>query len=333
MDDKDVQIIRELLLAEDEYVSGSQLAELIGVSRVSIWSYMEKLKAQGFDFEAVRSKGYRMTGRPSILNQTLIQAQLTRKASAFTVFVHDEIDSTNSEAERLLAHGQEAPFVVIARKQTLGRGRLGRVWHSPSNGNVYSSFAFRPFVSPSHMSLFTLWMGLNLCECINSLYRIKCGVKWPNDIHIDGRKVAGILTEARMEADQVRDVILGIGLNANSDGSDWPEELKNVAISLSQATGETMDVNRLFAAITGRIAIAYQQFLDGAHKAIAKEKWPQFDTLRGKTISLMQGDNQISGVARGIDLTGSLIVERDDGSRFLARAGEVTLKKENEPSS
>lgn len=327
MTDTNVLILREFLTAEGEFVSGSQLAELIGVSRVSVWSYMEKLKAQGFDFEAVRSKGYRLVKVPDSLNQGLIQARLQHASGKFRAIVLDEVDSTNSEAERLIANGEETPFVVLSRLQTIGRGRLGRVWHSPQNGNLYASYAFRPQISPSHMSLFTLWMGINICECINSICRVSCKVKWPNDLHIEGKKVAGILTEARMEADQVLSAVLGLGLNVNSDGKDWPDELKAIATSLRQCAGEQFDINKLVSAITGRIAIAYKQLADGSHRAALKERWPRYDTLAGKPVSLLQGETRISGIANGIDSNGALIIEKDDGTRYLARAGEVTIEK------
>ncbi len=327
MTDTNVLIIREFLAAEGDFVSGSELAELIGVSRVSVWSYMEKLKAQGFDFEAVRSKGYRLTKVPDNLNQALIQSRLQHAAQDFTAIVLDEVDSTNSEAERRIANGEATPFVVISRLQLVGRGRLGRVWHSPQNGNLYASFAFRPQISPSQMSLFTLWMGINICECINSICRVSCQVKWPNDLHIEGKKVAGILTEARMEADQVLSAVLGLGLNVNSDGNDWPEELKAIATSLRQSAGEAFDINKLVSAITGRIAIAYKQLSEGSHRAALKERWPRYDTLAGKTVTLIQGESRISGIANGIDSSGSLVIEKEDGSRFLARAGEVTIEK------
>lgn len=178
------------------------------------------------------------------------------------------------------------------------------------------------------MSLFTLWMGINICECINSLCQVSCKVKWPNDLHIDGKKVAGILTEARMETDLVRDVILGIGLNVNSDGEDWPEELQATATSLRQATNRSFDLSRIVSTVSGRIAIAFKQLQDGEHRSLLKDKWPNFDTLYGKTITLLQGKSEITGRASGIDASGALIIERDDGTRYLARAGEVTIKKQ-----
>ncbi len=327
MDNNGVLIIRELLAAGDDFVSGSQLADLIGVSRVSIHAYMEKLRAQGFAFEAVRSKGYRIEKRPDDLNETLLQALLTHAAAKLRATVLDASDSTNAEAERRLANGEETPFVVIAKQQLAGRGRMGRVWHSPASGNLYASFAFRPHISPTGMALFTLWMGVNLCECLQALCRVSCGVKWPNDLHINGKKVAGILTEARMETDLVRDVVLGVGINVNIETNDWPAELAAIATSLRSETGQPFDLNRLAAAICGRVMLAYQKFLDGEHRTLLKEKWALYDTLQGKPVSLMQGASRIAGLARGIDGSGALQIERPDGSRYLARAGEVSLDK------
>ena len=324
---REVMILRELLEAKKEFVSGNHIAERLGISRVAIWSHMEKLRSQGFDFEAVRSKGYRLTLRPDSLNEALMRALLPRAAKDLNVVVRDRIDSTNSEAERLLANGQKTPVLVLAREQTEGRGRLGRRWHSPDNGNLYASFAFRPEVSPARLSTFTLWMGVNICECINSFFRIESNIKWPNDIHIEGRKVAGILTEARMDADQTRDVVLGIGLNVNGDTNDWPEDLKAIATSIRQETGSAQDINRFTAALAGRIALAYEQFVSDSHRAELKEKWNAYDALRGLKVSLLQGKDKITGIARGIDVHGALVLERVDGSKLLIRAGEVTIEK------
>ena len=163
MSSTEVLILKELLSAKGDFVSGSRIAESLGISRVAIWSHMEKLRSQGFNFEAIRSKGYRLTQRPNTLNGALISASLPRAAEALRIVLREEIDSTNSEAERLLANDEPAPFLILAKLQTQGRGRFGRVWHSSENGNLYASFAFRPEISPARLSTFTLWMGINIC--------------------------------------------------------------------------------------------------------------------------------------------------------------------------
>ncbi len=325
--EKDVIILREMLGIGDDYVSGSRLAELLGISRVAVWSYMEKMRSQGFDFEAIRSKGYRLTRQPSLLNEALVKASLPRSANGLRIIVLEETDSTNSEAERLLAMSEDAPFAVFSHKQTEGRGRLGRSWHSPPNGNLYMSFGFRPNVSPSRLASFTLWMGINLCECINAFCQVASKLKWPNDLQIEGKKVAGILTEARMDADQTRELVLGVGLNVNGKAEDWPEALKESATSIFQETDQQTNLNRLCAALCGRITLAYEQFLEDKHRSELINRWPQYDSLKDQSVSLLQGEARISGIARGIDSQGALIVEGEDGSKFHVRAGEVTLEK------
>lgn len=327
MSNTEVLIIKELLAAQDDFVSGNRLAESLGISRVAIWSHMEKLRSQGFDFEAVRSKGYRLSQMPDQLNEALIVASFPRAAAKLKIALFDEVDSTNSEAERLLANDEAHPFLVLAKRQSQGRGRLGRVWHSPDNGNLYASFAFRPKVSPARLSTFTLWMGINICECVNAFFRVQCNIKWPNDILISGKKVAGILTEARMDADQTRDLVLGIGLNINGSYTDWPNELQAIATSIRQETGSKQNANRFTAALAGRVILAYDQFVADSYRGRLKDKWASYDALEGRDVSLFQGSAKIEGIACGIDPHGALIVERPDGSRIQVRAGEVTLEK------
>ena len=203
-------ILRELLAREPGWVSGASLAEKLGVSRVAVWNHMEKLRAQGFEFEAKRARGYRLAARPPALHAALIELQLKLHPRGFTLLVLDEVDSTNDEAARQLAAGRSAPFAILARRQTRGRGRFGRAWHSEENGNLYASFAFRPRVPPDRMQTFTLWMGVNICQLIANFSLLEPGLKWPNDIVFDGRKAGGMLTEARVDADQIRDLVLGL---------------------------------------------------------------------------------------------------------------------------
>jgi len=324
---KESLILGQLLAAKDDFASGSLLADSLGISRVAVWTHMEKLREQGFEFEAVRSKGYRIARYPKTLNQSLIQALLPSHASDLRVVAYEEIDSTNSEAERLLANEVPDPLLVISRKQTRGRGRFGREWHSPENGNLYASFAFRPRVPPARLSTFTLWIGVNICACLNNYFRIESNVKWPNDIHIEGKKLAGILTEARMDSDHTRELILGVGLNINSSTEDWPPELRSIATSIKQITGETTDLNRFTALLAGRVYQAYDQFISDSYRSAMREMWADYDLLINRRISLVHGQSRISGIARGIDLHGALILERDDGSRIQIRAGEVSIEK------
>jgi len=238
-----------------------------------------------------------------------------------------EIDSTNSEAERLLASGTPTPLVVLSRSQNHGRGRLGRTWASPDTGNLYASFAFRPKIPPARMQTFTLWMGVNVCETLRNFGRFSPAVKWPNDILHEGRKLGGMLTEARIDADQIRDVVFGLGLNVNILPHQWPDDLIGSATSMAEILGTTIDVNRMAAALLGRIQNAYDRFVANDHGGAFVEMWERFDLLRDNPITIVQGKERFSGFARGIDSQGALRLELKDGSILPFLAGDATLDK------
>ena len=320
-------ILRELLDCEPGFVSGTALAKKLGMSRVGIWTHMEKLRTQGFAFKAVRSCGYKLTRSPATLNLALIEAHLRRRARGFGLAFFDEIDSTNNEAERQLAAGRPAPFAVLARRQTHGRGRFGRTWHSEANGNLYLSFAFRPRLEPARMQTFTLWMGVNICELVANFCQLAPGLKWPNDLVFAGRKAGGMLTEARVDADQIRDLVFGLGLNVNAPHDAWPRPLAATATSLAEQTGAPLDLNRFAAALIGRGLLAYTGFVEGDHAKTFADLWGRYDVLRGQSVTLLQGEKKIPGTANGIDDEGSLLLRTDAGKILRFRAGEVTLEK------
>lgn len=327
MNTPETLILRELLAHEDRFVSGTLLAAKAKMSRVAIWQHMEKLRAQGFEFEAVRSRGYRLTAKPGELNATLIKAYLPLRDRGLTITVLDEVDSTNDEAARELAAGRSVPFLVLARRQTGGRGRFGRRWLSEPNGNLYASFAFRPKVEPVRMQTFTLWMGANLCDLIANFCRVAPGLKWPNDLLFSGRKAGGMLTEARIDSDQIRDLVFGLGLNLRTPPGGWPEELSTRATALDAHAAEPVEVNKFTAALCGRVLLAYERFIRGDHADVLADLWNRHDVLRGERISALHGAHRITGTAAGIDEEGCLLLRTDRGRVERLRAGEVTLEK------
>lgn len=333
MPQTEVTILRELLASETGYVSGNKLAKQLGLSRVAVWMQLQKLTKQGFAFEAARSRGYRVVQFPPELHHALIQAHLAGRARVPNLITLERVDSTNSEAERHLAAGARTPLVILAREQTQGRGRRGRVWHSPPAGNLYSTFVFRPKIEPARLQDFTLWMGLNVCELIANFCSIQPGLKWPNDVYFNGRKAGGMLTEARIDAEEVHDLVYGLGLNLNGRNADLPKELQKTATSLADAAGAPVDVNRFAAALIGRVLSAYARFIDGDYREKFAELWQRFDVLRGQPVTVTQGTRAVAGTATGIDDEGSLIVRTTAGRTERFRAGEVTLSRDPAPAA
>jgi BirA family transcriptional regulator, biotin operon repressor / biotin---[acetyl-CoA-carboxylase] ligase len=324
----EVTILRELLASESGFVSGNKLAKQLGLSRVAVWMQLQKLTKQGFAFEAARSRGYRLVKFPPQLHHALIQAHLAGRAKTPNLITLERVDSTNTEAERHLAAGSRTPLVILAREQTQGRGRRGRVWHSPPAGNLYGTFVFRPKLEPARLQDFTLWMGLNVCELIANFCSVEPGLKWPNDVLIKGRKAGGMLTEARIDADEVHDLVYGLGLNLNGPATDLPKEVQKSAISLAEAAGAPVDVNRFAAALIGRVLTACNRFVEDDYRDKFAELWARFDVLRGQPVTVTQGDRTVHGTATGIDAEGSLIVRTGGGRTERFRAGEVTLSRD-----
>jgi len=328
MADLDSSILLAFLEADGEPVSGDRLAKELGVSRVAIWSRLERLRASGYVFSASTRKGYALRSVPRHLDPALLDAHLRLLKVAPKVEFLAEVDSTNSEAERRLAVGQEAPFAVFARAQKAGRGRLGRKWHSAPSGNLYLSLAFRPFIPPERLKPFTLWMGLALCAHVEKTLGLKLGLKWPNDLQSpDGRKVAGMLTEARLDADSVRELVFGVGLNLTGAPKDFPAELRATAGSLEAALGAPLDLNREAAGVIAALFRAWEQFEEGNWSRSFRKLWSHHDVLAGKSVRVGLRGDPVAGVVDSIDDEGSLILRTGGGRRTIVSSGEVTLRK------
>jgi BirA family biotin operon repressor/biotin-[acetyl-CoA-carboxylase] ligase len=322
----DILILQALLEAgADGCVSGAALARTLGVSRVAVWQHLEKLRELGFEITSQHARGYRLASRPAFLHPALIDAHRRATPGAAPLHFHESLGSTNDEAARLLAAGEPAPFVVLARRQEKGRGRLGRAWHSAVDGNLYLSFGFRPQVAPQRMQTFTLWMGVNVCALVASFCRVVPGLKWPNDLLFDGRKAGGMLTEARLDADRIHDLVFGLGLNLRPPAGGWPGELAVRATAIAEHTAVPLDPNKFAAALLTRVLDAYERFLDGTFLKTFADLWHRFDLLKNRQVTLLQGERELRGTAVGIDDEGSLLLRSADGHVDRYRAGEVTF--------
>lgn len=316
-----------LLDATGDFVAGRTLEERLQVSRPAVHQIVEKLRGLGFEIEARRHSGYRLSKEPQLSSALLFDAYQPLVLGAPKVYFYEELGSTNSEAERLLSEGCETPFVVVAGRQTSGRGRLGRRWHSPSGGDLYASFAFHPRRPPREMPSITLWFGLSIAKFLNAELGLDVKVKWPNDLLLAGRKLAGMLTEARIDADQIRDLVFGLGLNVLSDSEEWPPEFRAVAISLHGAGAEGLRewrhrfLVRLFAAVCR----AYDTFMTGSAQDELVREWPEFDALRGRRVEVQSAREAVSGIVEGIDWEGQLCLRMPDGELESFFAGEVTI--------
>jgi BirA family biotin operon repressor/biotin-[acetyl-CoA-carboxylase] ligase len=321
-------ILQSLLDAPDAFVSGSRLAEQLGISRPAVWAKLEKLREQGFEFEAVRNRGYRLVHEPQLLHPALIRYYLQQQGTEMDVLYFPVIDSTNSEAERQMTYARPSPFAVASSCQTKGRGRLGREWYSASADNLYLSVVFEPNIPPQQLQHFTLWAGIYICRALQQFVpNAALQIKWPNDLHCRGRKFAGMLTEAKMDADRLRSIVFGIGINLNSNPNSFPSALKAIATSLYAINGEEVPFNSVTACVVQAISRAYATCMHDSSSERLPEAWAPLDALHGKMVTALQGGRSIAGVASGIDASGALLLQAADGTLQTVRAGDVTLKK------
>ena len=321
-------ILSALLDAPDTFVSGSLLAEQLGVSRPAIHGKLAKLRKQGFEIEAISNKGYRLNKEPEVLHADLISYYVEKSGAPIDVLYFPVIDSTNSEAERQLSRRRAAPFAIASSCQTKGRGRLGRDWHSASAENLYLSVVFEPNIPPQTLQHFTLWAGIHICRALQGLVpKIPLKIKWPNDLHCNGRKFAGMLTEAKVDADSLRSIIFGIGLNLNSNPAKYPKEIQKTATSLYAVGGEELRLNQVAAKVITATQAAYDTCILGSGSENLVDAWAPLNSLSGQSVTAIMNNNEITGIACGIDESGALQLLDEGGILHSVSAGDVTLRK------
>jgi BirA family biotin operon repressor/biotin-[acetyl-CoA-carboxylase] ligase len=217
--------------------------------------------------------------------------------------------------------------VVIAGQQNAGRGRLGRDWFSADPGNLYASVYFRPLLAPARMAHITLWLGLAVCDYLNRAHSIPVMIKWPNDLLLDGKKVAGMLSESRIDADVMRDFIFGIGLNINGNPAKWPADIRERATSLAHWQGDPLPFASVTAGCIHAIVEGWKAFAADPASNRLTELWPRYDALAGNTLNAWYANQQVTGTARGINSDGTLRLELENGTTIALSSGEVTLSK------
>lgn len=323
----DVKVLQSFLRAEGQFLSGTGIGESLGLSRVSVHNHLEALKKSGFQFAAIRNKGYRLEKEPNRFHPALFAALLAEEPCPYfdSHLALPSVDSTNNLAELELSKGRTVPFFVVADEQTAGRGRRGRSWHSPPGANLYLSIALRPTLPPSRLQTITLWLGMRICQFLRDTYALPVLIKWPNDLILHDRKIAGMLTEARVDAEQTRDLVFGVGLNVNAREADFPGELAGMASSLAINTGKPLNLSRVAHKLVHVLAGGVQDYLEDQYADELTTLWPEFDYLRGRQVQT----GEVGGRVLGISRNGSLRLERTDGSTMLLHSGEVTIGSAN----
>ena len=308
-------------------VSGAELAEQLGVSRAAVWSHIEELRKVGYDIEAGPHSGYRIVDEPDALLADDLLARLGKtRVIGRDIRVFEQTTSTNDVIEKLARDGVKEGAVVFAESQTSGRGRLGRKWISPERRGLWFSILLRPDLRPQETTQLTVASATALRRAIEMETKLKPEIKWPNDILLGGKKVAGILTELSAELDRVKHVILGIGVDVNLGAGEFPAELKKTATSLKIESGKMISRAELAAAVLRELDEDYSRVCSGNFAAVADE-WEENCATIGRNVTVQTGDRKIRGRAESLDDAGALLLRTEHGRLEPITGGDVTLEK------
>lgn len=312
------------LRGAEEFVSGQQLCEEFGVSRTAVWKAINQLKEEGYEIEAVHNKGYRLLGCPDIISAEEVKSRLHTDWAGCEVRYFDTLDSTNICAKRMAEEGASNGTLVIADKQTAGRGRCGRVWETPKGTAIAMTLLMRPNLRPEKASMLTLVMGMAVTRAVNELYSLNCQIKWPNDVVLEGKKICGILVEMSAEMNAIHYLVIGCGINANM--TEFPEELKEKAISLRMITGAEVDRAQIIQRSLEWLEKYYQKFEETSDMSGLMEEYNQMLVNRGSEVCVLDPCGEYRGKALGINDAGELRVEKEDGTTENVYAGEVSVR-------
>ena len=315
-------------LRHGNYVSGEEIGKAIGVSRTAVWKHINKLRHQGYRIDSSSRKGYSLV---NITNSPLPE-EIMEGLSTHTLGQHiqyyKEVESTQDIAKQLAAGGADEGTLVIAEKQSRGRGRMGRQWTS-SPGGVYLSLILRPEIKPSEALWFPLIAGIAVAQAIRQLVGLQAKLKWPNDIFVGGKKAGGILIEMSAEIDRLDYVIVGMGINVNTRMKDFPQELKKIATSLRNECGQEISSVKLVQAILTILEHWYEDFSTSGFERI-RQTWKEMSNTIGSLVSVNTREASIKGHALDIDHDGALIVQSTDGTPKRIIAGDITLRNLDE---
>ena len=321
-----IKILSLLKSHKSEYLSGQDLSDVLKISRVAIWKHIKKIRSLGYKIESKQQSGYKLTGMPDLLLPWEITENLKTKFIGKRAYYFDSIDSTQDFALKIASQDNENGTVIISKKQTGGKGRMKRKWFSPVGG-IWMSVIIHPDFDISNVTLVPIATSLALCMAIEKTIKIRPKLKWPNDITIKGKKVAGILVDTSIESNKIESLILGVGINFKIK----QEKLKKNIVNSPNYYGATTLVKKNESALhlvqqfLYELEVIFQWINSGLTKKIIFE-WAKRSSTIGKNISIINDKKIVTGKAIKIDNDGALIISKNkQTTRILI--GDVTYHK------
>lgn len=317
-------ILELLRTHKGEFVSGQRMSEACEVTRTAIWKHIEALRAKGYEIESFTKKGYRLVSEPDSVSPLEIEDFLTTEFVGRQYHYYDEVESTNRVAKELANDGAPEGTVVIAEAQVSGRGRLARGWYSPHGKGLWFSLVLRPKFLPIEAPKCTLMAAVALVKAFRSLGLTTAGIKWPNDIMVNGKKLVGILTEMNGSMEAISYIVMGIGINISSVQAELPDEIKDIATSFAME-GVTVDRRKALPCILKALEDQYKEVVAHGFEHTLEE-WKELSITLNKNVQVRAPGETYEGYAVDLDRDGNLLVERPNGIVERIVAGDVSIR-------
>jgi len=311
--------ILEYLSKKHDYLSGDQISKHLGITRQGLWKHIQELKDSGYEIVAVPHLGYRLEACPDRLFVFEVSRNLNAKFIGRKIHYFDYLASTMDQAMQLGMAGAVNGTLVLAESQIKGRGRLGREWFSPKYKGIYLSLILRPRILPNACPILTLMSAVSICEAVKETTGEDAQIKWPNDVLMRGKKIAGILTEMNAEVDKVNFVVIGIGLNVNNDKKSLIPQATSLKESQDQDLNRVTILQELLRKIESNYFILENK---GSQEII--NKWRNFTQTLGTRVKVCYQNKHIEGQAVDIDQDGALLIRKDSGLMQRISSGDVT---------
>ena len=318
-----LKILSFLKAHESEFLSGQDMSDILKISRVAVWKDIKKIRLLGYKIESKQNLGYRLIDSSELLLPWEITQNLNTKFLGKRVYYFDSTDSTQNFAMEIASNDKENGTVVISKKQTGGRGRMKRKWKSPTGG-IWMSIIIHPKFDVSYTTLVPIATSLALCMAIEKILKIKPELKWPNDVTLKGKKVAGVLVDTSIISNEIENVVLGIGINFKIK----PHELASTIKKTPNFYGVATLVKKNERALPLVHQFLYElekvfQLINSRRIKKIKSEWTKRSSTIGRNVSIITGEGNVNGKAVKIDSDGALIISKGKKAERIL-VGDIT---------
>lgn len=320
MKDKILEILRD----SNDFVSGQELCRKLGVSRTAVWKNINSLKQAGYVIEGVNNKGYRLVSEPDVMSEENIRKYMAPDSMIKRIFYYDETDSTNIRAKIAGETDGQDGDLFVADCQVSGRGRRGRGWTTDSKTAIAMTFLLKPPVEITTASRLTLVAALAIARALEQVEGIKPQIKWPNDIVIGGKKICGILTEMSSEGEDIKYVVVGIGINIYN--REFPDELKDRATSIFLENGRGADRSKIVACVANEFERLYRMFCENQDLGFMVDEYNEMLVNLNRKVYVIENEEKTEYTSLGLSPDGGLKVRDIDGKESEIISGEVSVR-------